>query len=121
MSSSPSNIRHRGLTRAASSAEGPPTPQVQPQRRNSTFSDSVSEARNTIRSSTDELFFPRAGRVRDEDLRDDESYWRSAPLGFALLPAIAGIFFQNGSAFVTDAILLFLAAVFLNWSVRLPW
>ncbi|RDW74313.1 uncharacterized protein DSM5745_06975 [Aspergillus mulundensis] len=121
MSNSPSplnaNLRHRGLARAATVAEGqsqPPQPQVPPQRRNSTFSDSVSEA---IRSSTDELFFPRAAGKHD----DEESHWHSAPLGLALLPAIAGIFFQNGSAFVTDVTLLALAAVFLNWSVRLPW
>ncbi|KAL4792370.1 hypothetical protein BDV19DRAFT_368722 [Aspergillus venezuelensis] len=122
-------LRHRGLTRAATMAESPlgttptATGAAHPQRRNSTLSDSVSEARNTIRSSTDELLFPRANRMRDEDARDDaeESHWHSAPLGLALLPAIAGIFFQNGSAFVTDVTLLALAAVFLNWSVRLPW
>ncbi|KAL4737887.1 hypothetical protein BDV11DRAFT_190789 [Aspergillus similis] len=113
-------LRHRGLARAATIAEGP-QPQISPQRRNSTFSDSVSEARNTIRSSTDELLFPRASRDYDGDMRDEESRWHSAPLGLALLPAVAGIFFQNGSAFVTDVTLLALAAVFLNWSVRLPW
>ncbi|KAK3062688.1 hypothetical protein LTS18_003552, partial [Coniosporium uncinatum] len=32
-----------------------------------------------------------------------------------------GLFFQNGSLFVTDICLLILAAIFLNWSVRLPW
>ncbi|KAL3433602.1 hypothetical protein BDV09DRAFT_171510 [Aspergillus tetrazonus] len=126
MSNSPSasplkpTLRHRGLARAATVAEGP-QPQIPPQRRNSTFSDSVSEARNTIRSSTDELLFPRASRDYDGGIRDEESHWHSAPLGLALLPAVAGIFFQNGSAFVTDVTLLALAAVFLNWSVRLPW
>ncbi|KAL4884116.1 hypothetical protein BJY04DRAFT_215550 [Aspergillus karnatakaensis] len=118
-SASPMSLRHRGLSRAATInlTEGPSAPQ----RRNSAFSDSVSEARNTIRSSTDELLFPRATRDRTEDARDEESHWHSAPLGLALLPAVAGIFFQNGSAFVTDVTLLALAAVFLNWSVRLPW
>ncbi|KAL5002803.1 hypothetical protein BDV10DRAFT_156175 [Aspergillus recurvatus] len=126
MSNSPSpsplntTLRHRGLARAATIAECP-QPQIPPQRRNSTFSDSVSEARNTIRSSTDELLFPRAARDHDGGMRDEESHWHSAPLGLALLPAVAGIFFQNGSAFVTDVTLLALAAVFLNWSVRLPW
>ncbi|KAL4764589.1 uncharacterized protein BDW70DRAFT_170748 [Aspergillus foveolatus] len=88
-------LRHRGLARAATLAEGP-QPQIPPQRRNSTFSDSVSEARNTIRSSTDELLFPRASRDYDGGIRDEESHWHSAPLGLALLPAVAGIFFQNG-------------------------
>ncbi|KAL4981163.1 hypothetical protein BDW66DRAFT_124113 [Aspergillus desertorum] len=113
-------LRHRGLARAAASAEGP-QPQIPLQRRNSTFSDSVSEAKNTIRSSTDELLFPRAAQDYDGDMHDEESHWHSAPLWLALLPAVAGIFFQNGSAFVTDVTLLALATVFLNWSVRLPW
>ncbi|KAL2835506.1 hypothetical protein BJY01DRAFT_75986 [Aspergillus pseudoustus] len=124
--SSPMNLRNRRLNRAATFAEGSapaPAPASSPSpqtlRRNSTLSDSVSEARNTIRSSTDELFFPRVAANSDRD--DEESHWQSAPLGLALLPAIAGIFFQNGSAFVTDVTLLALAAVFLNWSVRLPW
>ncbi|KAJ5664966.1 uncharacterized protein N7477_007414 [Penicillium maclennaniae] len=89
------------------------------QRRNSTLSDSISEARNSIRSSTDGLFLPRV--AKGEDPATEESHWHSAPLGLALLPAIAGVFFQNGSVFVTDVTLLILAAVFLNWSVRLPW
>lgn len=86
-------------------------------RRNSTLSDSISEARHSIRSSTDDLFLPR---VSKEDSLE-ESHWHSSPLGLALLPAIAGIFFQNGSSIVTDVTLLVLAAIFLNWSVRLPW
>ncbi|KAJ5794852.1 hypothetical protein N7457_001451 [Penicillium paradoxum] len=90
------------------------------QRRNSTLSDSLSEARNSIRSSTDGLFLPRVAKGRDA-LSTEESHWHSAPLGLALLPAIAGIFFHEGSAFVTDVTLLVLAAIFLNWSVRLPW
>ncbi|CAI7603117.1 unnamed protein product [Penicillium glandicola] len=90
------------------------------QRRNSTLSDSISEARNSIRSSTDDLFLPRVAKGYDA-LPAEESHWHSAPLGLALLPAIAGIFFHEGSSFVTDVTLLVLAAIFLNWSVRLPW
>jgi hypothetical protein len=90
------------------------------QRRNSTLSDSLSEARNSIRTSTDDLFLPRVAKERDA-LSTEESNWHSAPLVLALLPAIAGIFFHEGSAFVTDVTLLVLAAIFLNWSVRLPW
>lgn len=52
---------------------------------------------------------------------DELSHWHSSPLAFAFLPALAGLFFTNGSAFVTDILLLGLAALFLNWSVRLPW
>ena len=49
------------------------------------------------------------------------SNWHSAPLAFALLPAVAGMIFQNGGAVVTDFTLLAFAGVFLNWSVRMPW
>ncbi|PYI00799.1 hypothetical protein BO78DRAFT_380339 [Aspergillus sclerotiicarbonarius CBS 121057] len=112
-------LRHRGSARSATIAEG--TTNLRDQRRNSTLSDSVSEARNSIRSSTDNLLFPRAAKRNDVDLTNEESHWHSAPLGLALLPAVAGIFFQNGSAVVTDVTLLILAAIFLNWSVRLPW
>ena len=60
---------------------------------------------------------------RASNLRDDSevSTWHSTPLAFAILPAIGGIFFKNGTAFVTDILLLALAAIFMNWSVRLPW
>ncbi|KAJ5562619.1 hypothetical protein N7461_001380 [Penicillium sp. DV-2018c] len=103
-----SQPRNRRLPRATTFAfEG---------RRNS-ISDSLSEARNSIRSSTDDLFIPRVAK----DDESEESHWHSAPLGLALLPAIAGIFFHEGSAVVTDVTLLVLAAIFLNWSVRLPW
>lgn len=110
------------IPRASSLRRRPPRPTVEGsswQRRNSTLSDSLSEARNSIRSSTDDLFLPRV--AKGEDPATDESHWHSAPLGLALLPAIAGVFFQNGSVFVTDVTLLVLAAIFLNWSVRLPW
>lgn len=99
-----------------------PTSLTDSHRRNSTLSDTVSEARNSIRSSTDDLFFPRViKRPETESHQDDESLWQSAPLALALFPAIAGVFFHNGSAVVTDITLLVLAAIFLNWSVRLPW
>lgn len=112
-------LRHRGPVRAATFAEG--ASNLRNERRNSTLSDSVSEARNSIRSSTDNLFFPRVAKQPEADLPSEESHWHSAPLALALLPAIAGVFFQNGSAVVTDVTLLVLAAIFLNWSVRLPW
>jgi hypothetical protein len=36
------------------------------------------------------------------------------------LPALAGLLFNNGSAFVTDVLLLGFAAMFMNWSIRIP-
>lgn len=80
---------------------------------------SLSDARKTLQSSTDDLLLPTpspgGGRTSHES-----SHWDSAPLAFALLPAVGGMLFSNGSSVVTDIMLLGLAAIFLNWSVRLP-
>lgn len=114
-------LRQRPPSRSATFAETSPTgPKL---RRSSTLSDSVSVARQSIHSSTDDLFLPRVAGVRKplKPESDDESLWHSLPLALALLPAVGGLFFQNGSAILTDLTLLVLAAVFLNWSVRLPW
>ncbi|OJD18759.1 hypothetical protein AJ78_01230 [Emergomyces pasteurianus Ep9510] len=117
--------RHRHLNRAATTTFGEqssnPPPGPGRLRRSSTFSDTVSEARNSIKSSTDDLFLPRVdSNTRSLD-NDNESHWQSVPLALALLPAVGGLLFQNGSAVATDITLLVLAAVFLNWSIRLPW
>ncbi|KAI5243315.1 hypothetical protein E4T42_07328 [Aureobasidium subglaciale] len=74
------------------------------------------------RQSAGDFIRPTLGLDDDDTTTlEDVSHWHSSPLAFAVLPAIAGLFFTNGSAFVTDIILLGLAALFLNWSVRLPW
>ncbi|KAL1878984.1 hypothetical protein Plec18167_004279 [Paecilomyces lecythidis] len=109
----------RGSSRAGMPSEL--SSNMQKVRRNSVLSDSVSEARYSLRSSTDDLLFPRASKDPIADIREGESHWHSAPLALALLPAIGGILFKNGSAVITDVTLLVLAAIFLNWSVRLPW
>lgn len=83
-------------------------------RRNSAFSDFSS----SVRYSTDDLLSPRP--MHDEQV-DPSTRLDSVPLAFALLPAVGGLLFQNGSSIVTDIMLLGLAAVFLNWSVRVPW
>jgi hypothetical protein len=90
-------------------------------RRSSLFSDNVSETRKSLRSSTDDLLLPRAKGSGEFDYVNEPSHWHSIPLGLALLPAVGGLLFQDGSAVVTDMTLLALAAIFLNWSVRLPW
>jgi hypothetical protein len=73
-------------------------------------------------SFADDIVSPTSGLGRRKPvLRDAEfTYWHSTPLAFAILPAIAGLLFNNGSAFVTDVLLLGLAAVFMNWSIRIP-
>ncbi|KAJ5673130.1 hypothetical protein N7507_002257 [Penicillium longicatenatum] len=112
-----SSIRRRGVP-ARTTLETIPD---WPERRNSTLSDTISDARNSIRSSTDGLFLPRVARHNEGPIATEESHWHSAPLALALMPAIAGVMFKEGSSFVTDVTLLVLAAIFLNWSVRLPW
>lgn len=85
------------------------------------FSDNLSETRKSLRSSTDDLLLPRVNGSGQLDHVNEPSHWHSTPLGLALLPAVGGLLFQDGSAVVTDITLLALAAIFLNWSVRLPW
>lgn len=70
--------------------------------------------------STDYLLNPRPEGFKRDD-RHETSGWAGLPLASALLPAAAGIFFDNGSAFFTDVMLLTLAGVFLYWSVTQPW
>lgn len=110
-------LRHRAsINRWSSNLDSP-----QPiRRRSSNLTDfSIDDARRTIRDSTDDLLRPRPHG--DDNHGAEVSHWHSAPLAFALLPALGGMFFKNGSSIVTDVMLLGLAAVFLNWSVRLPW
>lgn len=85
------------------------------------FSDNISETRKSLRSSTDDLLLPRVNGGSQFDHVSEASHWHSIPLGLALLPAVGGLLFQDGSAVVTDITLLALAAIFLNWAVRLPW
>lgn len=114
-------LRHRPLSnRLFSTNNDVPNPGPT-RRRSSNFSDySLHEIRQNFQSSTDDLLLPRPSSIGPDD-HPPPSNWHSAPLAFALLPAIGGMLFQNGSAVVTDIMLLGLAAVFLNWSVRIPW
>lgn len=92
-------------------------------RTSSTFSDySLHEARRSLQSSTDDILNPSGATGAGMDVQHHEgSGWASLPLAFALLPAVGGILFKNGSAVVTDVMLLGLSAIFLHWSVTQPW
>ena len=91
------------------------------QRRSSNLSEfSLSDARKQFQESTDDLLLPKPSASSHHGVAS-ASHWHSAPLAFALLPALGGMLFKNGSSVVTDIMLLGLAAIFLNWSVRLPW
>ncbi|KAH7360991.1 hypothetical protein BKA65DRAFT_523798 [Rhexocercosporidium sp. MPI-PUGE-AT-0058] len=115
-----SQFRHRPPTnRFSTSQDVPPTQGIR--RRSSNFSDySLREARKSFQSSTDNLLLPKPSAT-GHAASHDSSAWDSAPLAFALLPALGGMLFTNGSSVITDVMLLGLAAIFLNWSVRLPW
>lgn len=115
-SSLATGLRNRPLGRAATFAE--PAPRFA-HRGSSFVSESLSESRRSLRESTDDLFLPRAKADNNDKL--ETSNWHSVPLALALLPAVGGLLFQGGSAFVTDLTLLGLAAVFLNWALRMPW
>lgn len=111
-----SPIRQRPLRRASTMAELASAAD----RRRGSFMTSDSADRASLRSSTEDFLLPRAAQP-GEILRNDPSPLHSAPLVLALLPAVGGLLFKNGSAIFTDVTLLVLAAILLNWSVRLPW
>ena len=117
-SPSPPGLRQRPLARASTFAEGR---SASDRRRSSLLSETISETRKSFRSSTDNLLLPRATEDDGFHDHDDGSHWQSLPLGLALLPAVGGLFFKNGSAVITDITLLGLAAIFMNWALRSPW
>jgi hypothetical protein len=118
LSPPPPGFRQRPLGRATTFAE-PSRPLNR--RRSSIFSETFSEARKSLRSSTDDLLLPRVSRSGSHHDVEESSHWHSLPLGLALLPAVGGLIFQGGSAFITDVTLLALAAIFMNWALRMPW
>jgi len=63
---------------------------------------------------------PASAKKLRKRKEEEDSNWHSTPLVFAILPAVAGLLFNNGSAFVTDVLLLGFAALFMNWSIRIP-
>lgn len=88
-------------------------------RRSSILSFSLEDA---TQSFHDDILNPTTSRrKRGREDENEVTHWHSTPLAFAILPAVAGLLFKNGSAFVTDALLIILAAIFMNWSIRIPW
>ncbi|KAK8113653.1 hypothetical protein PG999_005722 [Apiospora kogelbergensis] len=87
-------------------------------RRSSNFSDfSLNDARHSFGHNMEGIWTPD----KEKKQSDERTRYALIPLVLALLPAVGGILFQNGSAFLTDIILLGLAAIFLHWSVTQPW
>lgn len=97
--------RRRPSLNPASSSES-----LRPKRRSSNFTDYSAEARSILNP-----------RPSSADSEPESSSLASISLAFALLPAVAGAFFKDGGAVVTDLMLLGLSGVFLHWSVTQPW
>lgn len=129
---SPSTLESRPMRRAATIGEGSQPAQLRRRlvnsqstlgtsfgefrRRSSTFSDySLDAARRNLHH---EILNPAASFDSDEHGASESSLM---PLAFALLPAVAGMFHNKGSDFITDIILIVLAAIFLHWSLTVPW
>lgn len=112
-------LRQRMLNRAATFSEG--AQPIQPLRRRSSILSEYSDTRHSFRSSTDNLLRPGGNDMDTLTSSEEASFWHSAPLAFAILPAVGGLLFQNGSAVVTDILLLGFGSMFLNWCVRAPW
>jgi len=115
------DLKHRHRAHQSSSSER------RPDRRSSLFSqnsyqtESSSEPRPfSVRSSTEDLFSPRASRNTSE-IDHETSIWHSLPLLFAIFPAIGGLLFNKGSVLITDLALLIFAAIYLNWCLVTPW
>ncbi|KAI5465622.1 hypothetical protein BGZ63DRAFT_348546 [Mariannaea sp. PMI_226] len=102
----------------SSAAEASSSPSFEgPPRRSSNFSEiSLNEARDILNPQP-----IRHGAADQQIAAGESSSLASLSLAFALLPALAGVLFKNGSAVVTDVMLLGLAGVFLHWSVTQPW
>lgn len=122
--SSKPHLRFRQTDHPQSPSEGnaPRLSQV-PRRASSVISNfsETSHDRTSRGSYTDDFFSPRA---RDHDVDEnhtDPSWWHSAPLAFALVPAVGGVLFKRGSAVITDIALLAFAAIYLNWTLITPW
>ncbi|KAF2474200.1 uncharacterized protein BDR25DRAFT_119942 [Lindgomyces ingoldianus] len=112
-------LRQRMLNRAPTFSEGAHS--IPPLRRRSSVLSEYSDTRHSFRSSTDNLLRPGGHNMDTLTSSDEPSVWHSVPLAFAILPAVGGLLFQNGSSVVTDILLLAFGSMFLNWCVRAPW
>ena len=116
----PSQLRQRMLSRAATFAEGVQSTPPRPLRRRSSVLSDLSDTRHSIRSSTDSLVKNTDG-LDQATAFEDGHHWLSSPVIFAVVPAVAGLLYQNGAAFLTDLFTLALAAWLLHWCCTWPW
>lgn len=119
---SASTARRRPVSMTSFPGPGAAEPPAQNmRRRSSTLSDfSVAEAGRTFRYGTRDILNPSPAK-HDQSTHDTSSYLSSLPLAFALLPALFGILFEGGTAFITDVMLLALVFIFLRYTITQPW
>jgi len=111
-------LRQRLPPRQSSNSSLRSIPSDLPRRRSSILSFSSFD--DATGSFADDLLNPSSTKKLRKQKQEEDSNWHSSPLAFAILPAVAGLFFKDGSAFVTDVLLLGFAALFMNWSIRIP-
>jgi hypothetical protein len=116
--SSSNPLRQRLPPRQSSNSSLRSTTSDLPRRRSSILSFSSFD--DAAGSFADDLLNPSSTKKLRKQKQEEDSNWHSSPLAFAILPAVAGLFFKDGSAFVTDVLLLGFAALFMNWSIRIP-
>lgn len=115
-------LRRRPVSMQSFPSSDAGEPPLEPlRRRSTTLSDfSLSEARRSFSHGTQNILNPSAAKHADET-REASSVMSSLPLAFALLPALVGVFFEGGSAFITDFMLLALVFIFLRYTITQPW
>ncbi|QDS70039.1 hypothetical protein FKW77_003962 [Venturia effusa] len=113
---------------SAATSAGTAQPGLQVRRTNSGLRKSQTEpalrrvrSRQFSRTSTDNIFLPRISEDPLNDPDEPTQQWHSLALAFVALPAFAGLFFDNGSAIMTDVLMLGLGCLFLYWSIKWPW
>lgn len=116
----PSQLRQKMLSRAATFTEGAQSSPTRPLRRRSSVLSDLSDTRHSTRSSTDNLLKSTDAFGKATALEDGH-HWLSSPVIFAVVPAVAGLLYQNGAAFLTDLFTLALAAWLLHWCCTWPW
>jgi len=121
-SSVPPNLKHRRRTHQLSFSDRAPDRRSSLFSQNSYQTDSSFEPRPfSLRSSTEDLFSPRAADDNTRQFDHETSAWQSLPILFAIFPAIGGLLFNKGSVIITDLALLVFSGIYLNWCLVTPW
>jgi hypothetical protein len=123
----PALMRQKMLNRASTFAEGgrPPSPNLsnapRTLRRRSSLLSNLSDAQQSLRSSTDSLLRPRHNDMDKLASPDDSTWWHQSPVLVAIIPALAALTHPHGGTIATDLVMLLLSAWFLSRAAEAPW